>query len=83
MDRIKVVPEALKNAAAGLAKNSREWFAETETMENGECRKFLEECGNIIAGYAELLEKAGAEYEDAGSKFVSGAGDIYDEIRKI
>ena len=52
-------------------------------MENGECRKFLEECGNIIAGYAELLEKAGAEYEDAGSKFVSGAGDIYDEIRKI
>ena len=83
MDRIKVSPEALKNAASVLAKKSREWLAETETMENGECRKFLEECGKIIAGYAELLEKAGEEYEDAGGKFVSGAGDIYDEIRKI
>ena len=83
MDRIKVSPEALKNAAAELAKNSREWLAETEEMENGECRHFLEKCGKIIAGYAELLEKSGDEYEDAGSKFALSAGDIYDEVRKI
>ena len=83
MERIKVSPEALRNAASELAKNSREWLAETEEMENGECRHFLEECGKIIAGYAELLEKAGDEYEDAGSKFALSAGDIYDEVRKI
>ena len=83
MERIKVSPEALKNAAAGLAKNSREWLAETEDMENGECRHFLEECGKIIAGYAELLEKAGDEYEDAGRKFALSAGEVYDEVRKI
>ena len=52
-------------------------------MENGECRHFLEECGKIIAGYAELLEKAGDEYEDAGRKFTLSAGEVYDEVRKI